>query len=74
METAAFSLEERKEDGELPAILRNLLETNIYRKFSGDESFIAKSGEPSMLDAGNGLGMVVEGKKKTGGLMSPSRL
>lgn len=44
------------------------------RKFSGDESFIVKSGEAQALDAGSGLGVVIEGKKKTGNPLSPSRL
>ena len=44
------------------------------RKFSGDESFITKSGDSLTLDAGSGLGVVVDGKKKIGGSLSPSRL
>jgi transcription factor C subunit 7 len=45
------------------------------RKFSGDESFITKSGDAPTLDAGSGLGVVVEGKKKKIGVpLSPSRL
>ncbi|KAG0652147.1 Transcription factor C subunit 7 [Hyphodiscus hymeniophilus] len=43
-------------------------------KFSGDESFISKPGEAPALDAGSGLGTVVEGKKNTAGPLSPSRL
>lgn len=46
----------------------------VCRKFSGDESFIAKAGEAPALDAGSGLGVVIEGKKKSGGPLSPSRL
>lgn len=34
-------------------------------RFSGDESFIAKLGEGPALDAGSGLGVVVEGKKRS---------
>jgi hypothetical protein len=44
-----------------------------YRKFSGDESFIANSGEAPDLDAGSGLGVTIEGKKK-GIPLSQSRL
>ena len=43
--------------------------TNILcRRFSGDESFDSK-GTVVELDAGSGLGVVIEGKKN-----SPSRL
>lgn len=37
------------------------------RRFSGDESFIPASGQTPALDAGSGLGVIVEGTK-------PSRL
>jgi hypothetical protein len=37
----------------------------LCRRFSGDESFLPKDGKAPALDAGSGLGVVVEGKKKT---------
>lgn len=40
-------------------------------RFSGDESFVAA---PGALDAGTGLGVVIEGKKGPGSPLSPSRL
>jgi len=40
-------------------------------RFSGDESFVAAPGQGPGWDAGSGLGVVVEGKKKGS---SPSRL
>ncbi|TVY45178.1 Uncharacterized protein LSUB1_G001036 [Lachnellula subtilissima] len=39
-------------------------------RFSGDESFVAQPGQAPALDAGSGLGVVVEGNKGSG----PSRL
>ncbi|TVY57680.1 Uncharacterized protein LCER1_G004176 [Lachnellula cervina] len=39
-------------------------------RFSGDESFVAEPGQAPALDAGSGLGVVVEGNKGSG----PSRL
>jgi hypothetical protein len=46
----------------------------VCRRFSGDESFVPTSGEASALDAGSGLGVTIEGKKKQGSPLSPSRL
>jgi hypothetical protein len=43
----------------------------ITRRFSGDESFVAKAGEGPALDAGSGLGVVIEGNKNSS---NPSRL
>jgi len=40
-------------------------------RFSGDESFVAAPGQGPVLDAGSGLGVVIEGKKKA---HSPSML
>jgi transcription factor C subunit 7 len=40
-------------------------------RFSGDESFAAAPGQGPALDAGSGLGVVIEGKKKAS---SPSML
>ncbi|EPE36186.1 Phosphoglycerate mutase-like protein [Glarea lozoyensis ATCC 20868] len=40
-------------------------------RFSGDESFVAKAGEGPALDAGSGLGVVIEGNKSSS---NPSRL
>lgn len=50
-----------------PGLVSNKLTS--CRRFSGDESF-----EPIQLDAGSGLGVVIEGKKKLGHLSTPSRL
>jgi hypothetical protein len=36
------------------------------RRFSGDESFEPTSGSTVELDAGSGLGVVIEGKKTPG--------
>jgi hypothetical protein len=41
------------------------------RRFSGDESFVAKSGEGSAQDAGSALGVIIEGNKNA---LNPSRL
>jgi hypothetical protein len=35
----------------------------IFRRFSGDESFEPTSDSAVELDAGSGLGVVIEGKK-----------
>ncbi|CZT08986.1 hypothetical protein WAI453_001421 [Rhynchosporium graminicola] len=43
-------------------------------RFSGDESFDLTSGAAPSLDAGSGLGVVVEGKKSPNIPLSPSRL
>jgi hypothetical protein len=39
-----------------------------FRRFSGDESFEPTSDSKLELDAGSGLGVVVEGKKKPSNL------
>ena len=44
------------------------------RRFSGDESFVSAPGQAHALDAGSGLGVVIEGKKKRKSPLSPSRL
>jgi len=41
------------------------------RRFSGDESFVS---DGNSLDAGSGLGVVIEGKKAPSSSHSPSRL
>ncbi|KAK0124438.1 hypothetical protein ONS95_009394 [Cadophora gregata] len=43
-------------------------------RFSGDESFDLAAGAGASVDAGTGLGVVVEGKKAQGTSLSPSRL
>jgi len=43
-------------------------------RFSGDESFDLTAGAAPSLDAGSGLGVVVEGKKAQNTSVSPSRL
>lgn len=43
-------------------------------RFSGDESFDLTSGKTPSLDAGSGLGVVVEGKKTSSNAPGPSRL
>ncbi|KAH6719768.1 histidine phosphatase superfamily [Leptodontidium sp. MPI-SDFR-AT-0119] len=43
-------------------------------RFSGDESFDLAAGAAPSLDAGSGLGVVVEGKKTQSTSLSPSRL
>ncbi len=63
MGTAAFCRKERREDGELRHFITPLLVTDNYRRFSGDESFVTAAGDPSAIDAGSGLGVVVEGNK-----------
>jgi transcription factor C subunit 7 len=48
--------------------------TEHHRRFSGDESFNLEPGKAAALDAGSGLGVVVEGKKNPNARLSPSRL
>lgn len=43
-------------------------------RFSGDESFHSEADKAAGLDAGSGLGVVIEGKKGKSGGKSPSRL
>lgn len=44
------------------------------RRFSGDESFVPTLGHAPALDAGSGLGVVIEGRKKQSSSLSQSRL
>ena len=67
-------MEAKSEDGELSNASFGgnrigMAHANIDRRFSGEESF---STTPA-LDAGSGLGVVIEGKK-SGGSSEPSRL
>lgn len=43
-------------------------------RFSGDEAFDLAPGQAPSLDAGSGLGVVIEGKKKSSSPAAPSRL
>lgn len=45
-------------------LLNKIRSKQISRRFSGDESFITTSGNAAGLDAGAGLGMVVERREK----------
>jgi hypothetical protein len=45
-----------------------------FRRFSGDESFEPVSDSKLGLDAGSGLGVIIEGKKKSSSSPGPSRL
>ena len=66
----------KRGDGRSSTILWSAVSCNLTycRRFSGDESFVAPSGDAPVLDAGFGLGVVIEGKKKQGNSLSPSRL
>lgn len=55
----------------LPSIRNGLTR---FRRFSGDESFEPVSDNKLGLDAGSGLGVIIEGKKKPSTSPGPSRL
>lgn len=43
-----------------------------FRRFSGDESFMTTTTNGATVDAGTGLGVVVEGTKKSDRQSSPA--
>ena len=66
----------RREAGMFRFSSFQMLSNLFHRRFSGDEAFdpsVTGKDAPS-LDAGSGLGVVIEGKRKSSLPVSPSRL